>query len=266
MALVKWCRWFLRQDVDDLALPQSMPPVEEPFPTYDRDGLRTVHDHSFLSEPSFRKAYDRGVRAAGDYGWQWRVHIGLWAAKTASRLAGDFVECGVNRGFLASAVMEYLDWDSLGKQFYLLDTFSGLDDRYLTSEDRMGGALEKNRHSIETGFYVQDIESVVSNFSQWTNVRIIQGPVPETLGQVVAEKIAFLHLDMNCAFPEVAAVDRLWNRLVSGALILLDDYAYFGYGVQKAAMDKAMKGKGVSIVSLPTGQGLIIRPPEGPTG
>jgi hypothetical protein len=233
---------------------------EEGEQVYDQDGLRSVHDHSFMNDPSFRKAYERGVQAAGEYGWHWRVHIGLWAAKSASTLSGDFVECGVNRGFLASAIMEYLSWDSLGKQFYLLDTFTGVDERYLSPEDRKFGATDKNKYNIESGFYVQGVESVRKNFSEWKNVKIIQGAVPETLEHVTASEIAFLHLDMNCAFPEVAALEGLWNRLVRGAFILLDDYAYAGYGVQKAAMDKVAAAKGLTIASLPTGQGLLMKP------
>jgi hypothetical protein len=227
---------------------------------YDQDGLRSVHDHSFMSDPSFRKAYKRGVQAAGEYGWHWRVHIGLWAAKSASRLNGDFVECGVNRGFLASAIMEYVDWDSLGKQFYLLDTFNGVDERYLSVADLKFGATDRNVRNLQSGFYVQGAESVRENFSQWKNVQIIQGAVPETLGHVAASEIAFLHLDMNCAFPEVAALECFWDRLVQGALILLDDYSYAGYGVQKAAMDKVASAKGLTIASLPTGQGLLMKP------
>ncbi len=66
------------------------------------------------------------MEAAGqDYGWHWRVHVGLWAAASCASLEGDFVECGVNRGFLSSAIMEHLDWDKTGKHFYLLDTFNG---------------------------------------------------------------------------------------------------------------------------------------------
>jgi hypothetical protein len=233
---------------------------EEGEQVYDQDGLRSVHDHSFMSDPSFRKAYKRGVQAAGEYGWHWRVHIGLWAAKSASRLNGDFVECGVNRGFLASAIMEYLNWDSLGKQFYLLDTFNGIDERFLSEQDLKFGATDKNIRHLQSGFYVQGAESVRENFSQWKNVQIIQGAVPETFGQVAASEIAFLHLDMNCAFPEVAALEYLWDRLGQGALILLDDYAYAGYGVQKAAMDKVANAKGLTIASLPTGQGLLMKP------
>src|SRR5215469_7981962 len=208
---------------------------EASIPVYDRDGLRSVHDHSFMQEHSFRKAYDRGVLAAGDYGWQWRVHIGLWAARSASLLCGDFVECGVNRGFLASAVMDYLDWDSLGKQFYLLDTFRGMDERFISNEDKASGALERNAQNLASGFYVRGIQEVRANFSEWKNVSLIEGSIPETLAQVRAKKIAYLHLDMNCSPPEIAAIEFFWERLVPGAFVLFDDYAYYGYLSQKIA-------------------------------
>src|ERR1043166_4934976 len=90
---------------------------------YDQDGLRSIHNHAFMEERAFQQAYQRGVQAVGSdsYHWHWRVHIGLWAASNACCLPGDFVECGVNYGFLSSAIMAYLDWNQVGKTFYLLD-------------------------------------------------------------------------------------------------------------------------------------------------
>lgn len=83
---------------------------------YNQDGLTTIHNHDFMDSPAFQAAYERGVTAAGtDYNWHWRVHTGLRAAATASKPSGDFVDCGVNRGFLSSAIMQFLDWDRLGK-------------------------------------------------------------------------------------------------------------------------------------------------------
>ena len=227
---------------------------------YNEDGLWSIHNHDFTDDPLFRKAYARGEQAAGEYHVQWRAHMALWAAYGASKLDGDFIECGVNRGFLSSAIMEYLNWDTLGKTFYLLDTFAGLDTRYVSEAERTSGALERNAELLKTNSYVQGVESVRANFAQWQNVRIIQGAVPDTLSAVDAQQIAYLHIDMNCAAPEVAAFNLLWERLVPGAFILLDDYAYFGYGEQKAAMDAAARAKDLRIASLPTGQGLLIKP------
>ncbi|MHC4225169.1 MAG: class I SAM-dependent methyltransferase, partial [Planctomycetota bacterium] len=99
---------------------------------YAEDGLRSVHNHDFVRDPAFAAAYARAVHACGkDYHWRWRMHVGLWAATACARLDGDFAECGVNHGAFASAVMHFLDWDSLGKTFWLLDTWQGMDARFL---------------------------------------------------------------------------------------------------------------------------------------
>ena len=159
-----------------------------------------------MDDPALQRAYQRGVRALGGqdfYQWQWRVHIGLWAAANASGLEGDFVECGVSYGFLSSAVMEFLDWDWLGKTFYMLDTFAGLDPRFVTAGERRAGAVKKSRSYLRYGFYNSSVDRVRANFAQWHNLRIIVGAVPESLGHVDAHAIAFLHIDMNCAAPEV---------------------------------------------------------------
>jgi hypothetical protein len=66
---------------------------------------------------------------------------------------------------------------------------------------------------------------------------------------------------MNCSPPEVAAIRHLWDRLTPGAPVLLDDYAGFGYEWQKIGMDVFASERGLSILSLPTGQGLLIKPP-----
>jgi hypothetical protein len=232
---------------------------------YAQDGMISVHNHEFMHDPAFERAYARGVEALQgqtDYRWHWRVHVGLWAAACAARIEGDFVECGVNRGFLSSAIMQHLDWDNLGRTFWLLDTFAGLDDRYVSAGDIRAGVLDRNLSKLANGFYVSGPQGVIDNFAQWKCVRIVVGAVPDTLSQVNAASIAYLHLDMNCAPPEVAALEYFWPRLSPGAPVLLDDYAYVYCEPQKAAMDAFAQRHRVAICSLPTGQGLLLKPPR----
>lgn len=94
---------------------------------YARDGLFTVHNQSFRGDPIFGQAYTRGVKASDgvDPEMEWRVHVALWAGGIAVRVPGDFVECGVNAGFVSSAIMQRLDWGRVAKRFYLIDTFNG---------------------------------------------------------------------------------------------------------------------------------------------
>lgn len=236
----------------------SSDPISEP---YDQDGLHSAHNHEFMADPRFLRAYARGVQAAGqDYKWHWRVHTGLWAAQVAATLEGDFVECGVNRGFLSSAIMQYVNWNALGKRFFLLDTFAGLDFRYVSEAELAEGIRDKNQHAIDSGFYTFDVEAVRRNFAEWAGTVVIQGTIPETLPQITTDKVAFASIDLNCSPPEVAALEYLWDRLVPGALVLLDDYAFIGYRQQKLGMDAFADRVGVEVLSLPTGQGLIIKP------
>lgn len=230
------------------------------FDSFEEDGVRTIHGRDFLEDDRFRRAYDRGLKAAGrDYAMRWRVHIGLWAADTASRLEGDFVECGVNRGFMSSAIMCYLDWDNLGKKFYLLDTFSGLAPGYMSETEVGEGALQRNAWRLKTGFYINGVDSVSENFSEWQNIVIVQGAIPETLSQIQCERVAFLHLDLNATVPEEAALRYLWGRLVPGAPVLLDDYGFKGHEEQRARMDEFASSKNITVGSLPTGQGLLVK-------
>ena len=227
---------------------------------YCQDGLITVHNHDFLKEKAFQLAYERGVRTDGvDYRFHWRVHVALWASACASRLEGDFVECGVNRGFVSSAILQSIDWNRLGKQLHLLDTFSGPDERFLSQEEKESGYLKRKRTAMDQGFYATTIEGVRKAFAEWDRVRIIQGSIPETLPLVTADRICFLHLDLNCSPPEVAALDYFWDRLVTGAFVLLDDYAYVGFRLSKLGMDGLALRRGFRILSLPTGQGLIVK-------
>jgi hypothetical protein len=121
------------------------------------------------------------------------------------------------------------------------------------------GRLWAAQEAIGRGAYVTDLGRVRANFRDWPNVEIVRGVVPEVLPSVGIGRVAFLHLDMNCAYPERAALEFFWESLSPGALVLLDDYAYFSYGSLTQAIDEAAESLGAEVLSLPTGQGLIVR-------
>ncbi len=104
------------------------------------------------------------------------------------------------------------------------------------------------------------LEEVRNTFAPYhKTVRIIPGAVPATLSQVEADRVAFLSIDMNNAAPEIAAAEFFWPRLSPGAPIVLDDYGWSEHAEQKQAFDEFAKRHSVVILSLPTGQGLIIK-------
>jgi hypothetical protein len=233
------------------------PPVRPPSnkSLYDQDSLRTVHNHDFMKDLDFIAAYQRGVKADKDHKMHWRVHVALWAASHAKHLEGDFVECGVSKGFLSSAIATYLNWNSLNKQFFLFDTFCGIPEHCLNENERKQGRSEFGKE-----LYSECYGQIKANFAEFKNVHLVRGVVPDTLLAEDIKKVCYLSIDMNCAEPEIAAAEFFWDKMVSGAIALLDDYAYVGFDEQKKAFDKFALNKGVKILSLPTGQGLYIKP------
>lgn len=224
---------------------------------YSEDGLFTAHSYKFVEDEKFKAAYARGLQATGrDYHFRWRVHVALWVARSVAHLPGDFVECGVNYGFMSSAIMTDLGWNDLGKRIWLLDTYEGLDENYVTDAERAAGVMKHN----EGDFYVRGVESVARNFSEWNGVEMVVGTVPDTLAKVTCDQIAYLHLDMNCMEPEVAALEYFWPKLVPGGMVLMDDFAYIGFDEQNRGLSEAAKRIGVSILNLPTGQGVMVKP------
>jgi Methyltransferase domain len=228
---------------------------------YNQDGLFTIHSDHFRSDPAFRAAYTRGIEASNgvDPGFEWRVHVALWAAAIALRGPGSFVECGVNTGFISSAIMNKLQWGALDRRFYLIDTFSGPVLAQYSHDEIERGRLTIANDALAAGSYVTDIARVRANYAEWANVVIVQGAVPEILTDLDTGSVAFLHIDMNCALPERAALEFFWGRLSPGGVVLFDDYAHFGHDCQRDSIDAAAMGLGVDILSLPTGQGLIVK-------
>ena len=229
--------------------------------TYNQDGLATIHNCDFMKESLFIEAYELGeatYKGTGSFiegaKIHWRLHVVCWAANQGKNMEGDFVECGVNRGWFSRAVMHYIDFSKLNKQFYLLDTFEGFSEKYLEDEERRLGKLPGLK------IYENCYESVKETFKDIPNVKIIRGPVPETLNQVDSNKVCYLSIDMNCVIPEIAAAEFFWDKLVCGGVIVLDDYGFTGFHLQKNAFDEFAAKRNIKILSLPTGQGLIVKP------
>jgi O-methyltransferase len=250
-------KWFLKNrrniNPNSQLMDQWFGP-EYPY-TYNTDGLATCNNADFIKDQRFAKAY---AAAAATNPWQgftlqWRVYICCYFASLVKKLEGDFVECGVNTGAYSRAVIDYIDFNSLDKKFYLLDTFEGFPIEQISDEEKKAGV------DVYGGSHYKDVhQQVVETFKPF-NVTIIKGRVPQTLEECTATKIAYLSIDMNAVAPEIAAADFFWDKIVKGGVILLDDYGFPMHINQKIAFDKFAAEKNVEILSLPTGQGIIIK-------
>ena len=187
----------------------------------------------------------------------WRLHTLLWAARQGLALEGDFVECGVFKGDMSWVLVRALDFGQVRKVFYLYDTFAGFLPAQATPAD-----FPDDPGFLEFAGRIYTTESshaaVVERFSPFPNVRIVQGAVPGSFAIAAPDRIAFLHLDLNSPAAEEAALHALFDRVTKGAAIVLDDYGWRQFRRQKEVADAFFVSRGLHVLELPTGQGLVV--------
>jgi len=243
--------YFKHNDPDNLAfLKESIARFQRMFSTvFASDNVilfnRTL---GFRGDRRFMDAFNRNVRNRQEASLILRLNTLAWAGAQACHVPGDFVECGVWRGFCSAVLLDYLDFDRLNRNFYLYDTFEGIPSEY--DSERHDSPLFR-----EAGLH----DSVIQRFARFASARIVRGVVPESFSQAVPEKVAFLHLDMNSSKSEIAALEVLFDRVSPGGVIVFDDYGWVGYRAQQQAEDVFMRARGHRILELPTGQGLLVK-------
>ena len=154
---------------------------------------------------------------------RWRAQIALWAARCGLALDGDFVECGVHTGLFSLVICHALDIAAQPRSFYLFDTFDGIPLERLAGEE-----LERSRQSNKD--YYRDVYAIAKrNFAPFPNARLVQGILPDSLALAPIKRIAYLSIDLNNAIAEQETVEQLWDVVVPGAVILIDDYLWQGH-------------------------------------
>lgn len=230
----------------------TKPETKVPF---SEDGLTTYKNVSVFSDPRFERAYESAVLAAGwDYGIRWRTHVMLWASEQALKVPGDFVELGTGRGWMFSAICDFVDIDDTEKKVFLFD-------RYSSEEiDPVSGLTMGRMSSKYSKYYAESLDETAKNFSQYSSVTLMPGSLPQSLSALpTTQLLSLVHLDLNAEKPEIESLAILWPQISSGGLVVLDDYAWPAHANQYAAHNKLAHELGVSILTLPTGQGLIIK-------
>lgn len=230
---------------------------------YAGDGIIVKNrNFGFMDDPKFKAAYEwsafyahRGQKSPWtDVDLRWRSHVCVWAAQLALKHEGDFVECGVDTGILSGTIWKMLDFEKLDRQFFLFDTFTGTPEVAGMTESEKWFRKYHNKHR-----YSDTYDYITAKTAGYPNIKVVQGFLPDTLGVLAGRKIAYLSMDLNNAPSEKVVIEQLWDQLVPGAMIVLDDYAYGGFDPQYDMWNTFAKSKGLTVVSLPTSQGLLIK-------
>ncbi len=226
--------------------------------SYDADGLATVHHSPFEADAEFARLYERMAAE-----WfrdevvdaRWRMWILTRWARYARDLPGDFAEFGTYRGGCAWMILSTAGLPA-ERRFHLFDTFAGIPDANLTEAEReaaFGGRLA----DTSVGY-------VRALLAPWDPIpRLWPGDVFDTMPAAQTGPLAFAHIDLNAAAPTEHVLRHVDERLVSGGVIVFDDYGWRGYEDQRARIDAFYAGRPEVVVALPTGQAVVVRAPAG---
>lgn len=222
-------------------LTTSLPPgfhASDNFVTWGRN-------NSMFDDAAFVQAWQNNCESAADRGIVWRRYILATSAYHCVHLDGDFVECGAYTGVGVKTVMDYLGGPRFPRPFWAYDVFQHQNGMENLPMPEVGPELH---------------ERVVKKFSGYTQVRIVKGLIPDTFVDNCPQQIAYLHIDLNQAKAEIAALDHLFDRVVPGGIVILDDYEWSGiYRPQKIAEDAWFDKRGYRVMPLPTGQGIVYK-------
>lgn len=188
-------------------------------------------------EPAFRDVY----RVCRPYTMT-RVErmYALWSAVRyviAAGVPGDFVECGVWRG--GSMMLIALTLEQLGvrdRRLHLLDTFEGMPepaavDRPLAARLDTVRAWTRGRRRSHNEWLYAPLDEVRRNMARTgfpdDQVEYVKGMVEETLPAAAPTSIALLRLDTDFYSSTLHELETLYPRLVSGGVLVIDDYGYW---------------------------------------
>jgi hypothetical protein len=204
-----------------------------------------ARNNSMLDDEAFVTSWTSNVETDADKAIVWRRYILACAAYHCVQLDGDFVECGAYTGVGVKTVMDFLGGATFPKDYWLYDLFEH-------EEWMLHHSMPEHGPDLET--------RVREKFKSYPRVKIFKGFIPDVFEGQSPQRIAFLHIDLNQAPAEVAALDALFDRIVPGGIVILDDYEWAGvYRAQKLAEDPWFEARQYRVIPLPTGQGLVIK-------
>ncbi len=146
-------------------------------------------------------------------------------------LPGDFVECGVWRGGSSmAAALTLLRLGADERRLWLYDTFGrmpapGRRDRDFTGRDVAG---HEDSMLGEVGLSLADVQSAMrSTGYPAEQIRYVQGLVEATIPGSAPAEIALLRLDTDWYESTRHELEHLYPRLVSGGVLIVDDYGHY---------------------------------------
>lgn len=146
---------------------------------------------------------------------------------------GDFAEFGIGQGgtscFFARLAKAY------GRKFLSVDSFEGLPPPDFSKENHY--FVEGDYRSKGNVDNYQNFVDYKSNFHIDDTIHVIKGFFKDIEIPPEFEKFAFVHLDSDLYDSVYDSLEKIWDRVVDGGIVAIDDFFHHAQGPARAVAD-----------------------------
>lgn len=167
----------------------------------------------------------------------------------------NFVECGVGDGLTAYYTLQEIhgNLDIFNKsRLHLYDSWGPMkEDGLLESEFSSIGRYSDLKLDV-TKNNLKEFEKIITYHKGYIPQIFKKEPHPPS-------SIVYLHIDLNSTSPTIDTLEYFFPKLVSGGVILFDDYGWKNHKDTKNAVDDFFKNKSGILMPLPTAQAIFFK-------
>ena len=167
-------------------------------------------------------------------------------------IPGDILEFGVYKG---TSLVRLLSFRNLleaeySRKVFGFDIFGKFPDSLTLESDRR--FVKNFENAGGYGISKEELEIHLNN-KGFNNYELIEGDIlktiPEFIAKYPAKKIALLHIDVDVYEPSKLILESLWDRVVKGGILMLDDYG-------------TVEGETKAVDDFFADQGIVIQKPR----
>jgi hypothetical protein len=177
-------------------------------------------------------------------------------------LPGDIVELGVYHGASLFSWANFLEIRNMGdrhKKVVGFDNFKGFGE--LDPKDGMPSAdVQKQAGGFNPGDVEEQLRDALKIFDAdrfipyKPRVILVKGDIEQTVPEYVKQnpgmRISLLHFDADLYRPTLVALEHLWPLVVTGGLVLFDEYGIPPWEGESKAVDEFFAGQSVELKRL----------------
>jgi hypothetical protein len=174
-------------------------------------------------------------------------------------LPGDIVELGVYRGASLMSWANFLEVRNMGdraKQVIGFDNWQGFT-AFAPQDGKEDARVNKVLGGYDGGAFKSILEDAISIYDRdrfipyKPRIVLVDGAIEESLPRFIEEqpglRISLLHVDCDLYRPTHTALELLWPRVVTGGVVVFDDYGVRPWEGESTAADEYFMERGVTL-------------------